>query len=311
VATQEEKPAERELWTGYLVAPVETAAVSNVSVGKLLASVFRGWRVWLVTGIVGGVLGVVLALSMTPIYRAAAVVAIDTQAAESLGSGLFGGQLSGLAGLAGLSLGGSNRRLEYIAVLESRALADQFIAENDLKVQFFEKQWDPKEKRWTSKKVPTADDAYRFFSEGVCRIDEDRRTGLITVSMEWRDRAAAARWANLYVQKANELLRKRAMQEASSSLEFLDRELAKASTVEIRNAMYQLVESQKKQQMLATVREDYIFHTIDPAVIADQKRFVRPKRALIVAACGIAGGLLGVAFVLFRDRRSYLANDKK
>jgi uncharacterized protein involved in exopolysaccharide biosynthesis len=310
VTPQENNVPGRELWTGYLVAPAESAAAS-IPIGQLLATILRGWRIWLVTGFCGGVLGVVLALTMTPIYRSVAVAAIDAQAADSLGSGLFGGQLSGLAGLAGLSLGGSNRRLEYIAVLDSRALADQFIAENNLKLRFFADRWDDKAKRWTSKKIPTADDAYRYFSGRVRRVDEDRRTGLITVTIEWRNRVEASRWANQFVQRANDLLRSRALQETRSSLEFLDRELAKASTVEIRNAMYQLVEAQKKQQMLATVREDYIFHIIDPAVIADEKHFVKPKRMLIATACGFAGGILGVAIVLWRDRRFAKANDKK
>lgn len=310
MTTEDNNGPGRQVWTGYLVAPAEQVS-STVPVAQLFASVLRGWRIWLLTGIVGGVLGLVLAFQMTPIYRAVSVVAIDAQASESMGSGLLGGQLSGLAGLAGLSLGGSNRRLEYISVLDSRVLADQFIAENGLKFLFFADHWDAVQKRWTAKKIPSDDDAYLYFSERVKRIDEDRRTGLLTVSIEWKDRQAAARWSKLYVQRANDLLRKRAMQEATSSLEFLDRELAKATTIEIREAMYQLVEAQKKQQMLATVREDYIFHIIDPAVVADEDRFVRPKRLLIAAACAFAGGILGIAFALYRDRRSFQVNDKK
>jgi predicted phage terminase large subunit-like protein len=139
---------------------------------------------------------------------------------------------------------------EYISVLDSRVLASQFIEENELKYQFFADKWDAQKKQWTSKKIPTDDDAYRFFAEQVKGVDEDRRTGLVTVSMEWKDRHGAARWANLYVTRANDLLRARAMQEAKSSLEFLDRELANAGTIEIREAMYQLVEAQKKQQEL-------------------------------------------------------------
>jgi uncharacterized protein involved in exopolysaccharide biosynthesis len=310
VTTPDDNAAGRQLWTGYLVAPVEPAT-SSIQIGVLLADILRGWRIWLVTAVLGSALGVALALYMTPIYRSVAVAAIDAQGADSLGGGLLGGQLTGLAGLAGLSLGGSNRRLEYIAVLDSRALADRFIAENNLKLQFFAKDWDAKARRWTSKKIPSDDDAYRFFTDRALFVDEDRRTGLITVAIEWRDRVAAARWANQFVQRANDLLRVRAMQEASSSLEFLDRELAKASTVEIRNAMFQLVEAQKKQQMLATVREDYIFHIIDPAVVADEDRFVRPKRSLVAAGCGFAGGVLGVAIVLLRNRRPSKVNDQK
>lgn len=308
---QEDNPAGRQLWTGYLVAPAEPQS-SSVDVGKLIGSIMRGWRVWLAMGFIGGVLGVGLGFLIKPIYRSAAVVAIDPQAAEGLGSGLLGGGgLSGLAGLAGISLGGANRRLEYIAVLDSRVLADRFIAENNLKYLFFAERWDSKAKRWTSKKVPTDDDAYRYFSTVVRSVDEDRRTGLITVSMQWRDRVAAERWTNLYVKRANDLLRNRAMQEANSSLAFLDRELVNAGTVEIRQAMYQLVEAQKKQQMLATVREDYIFHIIDPAVVADEDRPVKPKRALIAAACAFAGGVLGVAIVLYRNRRRSAATVEK
>ncbi len=306
MTTQDDKDGGRQLWTGYLVAPVETASAS-VPVGRVFTSMFRAWRIWMFTGFIGGIIGVAIALSMTPIYRAAATVSIESQGPDSLGAGLLGGQLSGLAGLAGLSLGGGNRRLEYIAVLKSRALADIFIAENGLKVQLFAEHWDAASKRWTSKKIPSDEDAYRFFSGHVCRLDEDRRTGLVTVSMEWKDRVAATRWANRYVQRANDLLRARAIQEANSSLAFLDRELAKSATVEIREAMYQLVEAQKKQQMLATVREDYIFHIIDPAVVPDPERRVKPKRSLIAGACGFAGFIFGIAIALYRDRKSFQA----
>ena len=310
MASDEQTTGGRQLWTGYLVAPADTPT-SSVAVGKLIGDIFRGWRIWLLTGFIGGLSGVGLAFLMKPVYQSAAVVSIDAQAADGLGSGLLGGGLSSLAGLAGISIGGANRRLEYIAVLDSRVLADQFIRENNLKYVFFADKWDAKAKRWKTDKIPTDDDAYRYFSGAVKHVDEDRRTGLITVSMNWRDRTAAASWVNLYVQRANDLLRARAMQEATSSLEFLDRELVKAGTVEIRQAMYQLVEAQKKQQMLATVRKDYIFHIIDPAVVADEDRFVKPKRPLIAAACAFAGGVLGVAIVLLRNRRRAPNHDPK
>jgi uncharacterized protein involved in exopolysaccharide biosynthesis len=306
---EDEITSGRQLWTGYLVAPVERTS-SSIAVRELLVRVLRAWRVWLITGFIGGLVGVGLAFLITPIYRCAAVVSIDTQSVDPVGSGLLGGQLTGLAGLAGLSLGGNNRRMEFIAVLESRSLADQFISENNLIYDFFADRWDAKAKRWTSKRPPSKEDAYRFFAERIRGVDEDRRTGLITVSMEWRDRFAAARWANLYVQRANELARARAMQEANSSLEFLDRELAKASTVEIRAAMYALMEAQKKHQMLATVRREYIFHIVDPAVVPDEDRYVKPKRPLMALACAFAGGILGLMFALYRAR-SQRANDKK
>lgn len=305
----EENAADRQVWTGYLVAPMERPAL-GVPVGRIMASVFRSWLIWGLMGLLGGIIGVIIALSMTPIYRSTTVVAINSDAADSLGSGLLGGQLGGLAGLAGISLGGSNRRMEYLAMLDSRILADQFIAENQLKFVFFAKDWDAARNKWASQKVPTDEEAYQYFNEKVRDVSEDRRTGLVTVSMESTDPDASARWANEYVQRANDLLRQRAVTEAASSLEFLDRALTNASTIEIRQAMFQLVEAQQKQQMLATVRHEYIFHTIDPAKAPDPENFVRPKRMLIATAGGFLGGGLGLAFVLYRDRRSFQTNGK-
>jgi uncharacterized protein involved in exopolysaccharide biosynthesis len=306
----QEAPPDRQLWTGYLVAPLERPA-SSVPVGLIVASVFRSWPIWGSAGVLGGIIGVILALSMTPIYRATTVVAINSEAADSLGSGLIGGQLGGLAGLAGISLGGSNRRMEYLAMLDSRILADQFIAANQLKYVFFAKDWDAANNRWTSKKAPTDEAAYQYFTEKVRIVSEDRRTGLVTVSMQSSDPVAAARWANEYVRRANDLLRERAVTEASSSLAFLDRELANASAIEIRQAIFQLVEAQQKQKMLATVRDEYIFHTIDPAKDPDPENFVKPKRTLIATGCGLVGGVLGLAIALYRDRRSFQIGSKK
>jgi len=303
---QDDSHRGRPMFTGYLIEPTEPPKAS-VPIAKLIGVIFQGWRVWLITGFIGGVIGVALALSMEREYRSSAVVSIDTQEA-SLGSGLSG-QLSGIASLAGLSLGGVNRRLEYLAVLQSRALADQFIREKNLKILFFAKSWDEKNKRWTSKKIPSDDDAYRYFSSRVCSIDEDRRTALVTISMQWQDRVAAANWASLYIQRANDLLRARAMQEATSSLEFLDRELVKASSIEIRQSMFQLVEAQKKQQMLATVRKDFIFHIIDPPVVSAEDKYVSPRRRLIAVTCAFFGGAIGIAIVLFRGRRKLMVNE--
>jgi LPS O-antigen subunit length determinant protein (WzzB/FepE family) len=52
--------------------------------------------------------------------------------------------------------------------------------------------------------------------------------------------------------------------------------------------------------MLASVRQDYAFRTLDPALPPDVDAYVKPMRALIVALGLLLGGVLGTGFVLLR-----------
>ena len=88
------------------------------------------WRWRYVVGGLGllfAIVGVAVALTRTPIYRAD-VLLMPRQQEESIGgiTSLMG-QFGGLASLAGLSLGGANDSEEAIAYLQSRQLTEMFI----------------------------------------------------------------------------------------------------------------------------------------------------------------------------------------
>jgi hypothetical protein len=36
-----------------------------------------------------------------------------------------------------------------------------------------------------------------YFQRSICLVTEDKRTSLVTVSIEWKDRKVAADWAKL------------------------------------------------------------------------------------------------------------------
>ena len=60
----------------------------------------------------------------------------------------------------------------------------------------------------------------------------------------------------------------------------------------MQTIFYQLIEEQTKTIMLANVRKDYVFKTIDPAIIPEEKD--KPKRALIVILGTMLGGMLSI-----------------
>jgi hypothetical protein len=101
----------------------------------------------------------------------------------------------------------------------------------------------------------------------------------------------ASRWANDFVGLANNLLRERAIQESTRNIEFLNKQLAQTTVVEIQHVMYQLIENETKNLMLAHGRLEYAFTVVDPAV-PPELRF-SPRRTLMVISGLFIGGFLG------------------
>ena len=141
----------------------------------------------------------------------------------------------------------------------------------------------------------------------VRRISRDAASGLVTMSIDWKDPNKASDWANGMIQAVNLHLRSRAVVEAEKSIEFLNTELSRTSAVEARSAMFSLMETQIQKIMLANVREEYAFRVIDPAAPAELDNFVKPNRPLL-AVLGLAIGIIMAAVLaLFLAVREALA----
>lgn len=274
------------------------------------------WRVvmnykWLILAItlVTTSLATAAAFLMTPIYRVEVLLA---PVAEEKGGALssLAGEFGGLAALAGVNISsGGSGKYETIAFLQSRAFAETFIRENNLFTVFFEKKWNPENKTWkvdNPDAIPTMGQAFSLFDNKIRFVSEDKKTGLVTLAIEWRDRELAAQWAADLVQRINQTMRERVIAEAEKSLHFLHQELQKTSVVEVQQSIYKLIEGQTKTMMLANVREEYAFKVIDPPTVPDESQFAKPKRPLFIVVGFIFGGMLGL-FVVF----TYTAFRKK
>jgi hypothetical protein len=243
---------------------------------------------------------------MTPKYRAE-VVMVPVKADDSRAAlASMVGQLGGLASLAGVSLGGGGNKDEYLQYLQSNAFTARFIEDEKLLPVLFADRWDANNNRWDvddPADVPTLADGVRLFERSVRAVQEDRRTGVVTLAVVWKDRELAARWANLLVERVNRDLSERAIAESDASVRYLEGELAKTSVLELRDSIYRLIENQIKTVMLANVRQEYAFKVIDPAVAPDVDDVVRPKKLAMILIGGVFGGAIGLLLVLWRLRR--------
>jgi uncharacterized protein involved in exopolysaccharide biosynthesis len=166
----------------------------------------------------------------------------------------------------------------------------------------FAGKWDPAKKGWkvSGRRIPTFADACRYFDDKIRRVSQDRKTSIVTLSIDWYDRAGAADWANKLLNRLNSAMRQRAMAEADESISVLQERLRSASVVSLQQALAQLLESQIRQRTVATVREDYVFRVIDPAVIPDDDDVVFPRMKVLLPLGALTGLVLAGLLVTIR-----------
>jgi len=290
------KPPSGEEWQ----APIPAYVILKTPFGQPapsfgITSGFIRYR-WFITAImlITTALSGALAFYLPPVYRATVLIHPVTQKQGKSPLRGLAARLGGLAALSDLGQEGNGTRQESLAVLRSRHFTLRFMREEKLLPLLFEERWDKEKKRWIDEPdggAPSDWEAYERFDQEVRRIAENHSTGLVTLSIDLKDRDAAARWANLLVERVNRHLKEKAIEEANKSLEYLNRELDKTNVVEIRNMIYKLMEIQINRIMLANVREEYAFEIIDPAVPPDEDHYVSPRPGVLLAS-GIMGGLL-------------------
>src|SRR5262249_21351563 len=142
-----------------------------------------------------------------------------------------------------IDLGSGTGKDEAIAVLKSRQFTETFITERNLLPQLYPDLWDSKAQRWIDpEKVPTMGGAYQRFDQKIRSVSTDNDTGLVTLEILWRDPKQAADWANDLVRRLNQRTRDRAVKQSQDSLDYLNEQLNKTDIMEIRTAVFGLIE---------------------------------------------------------------------
>ena len=247
-------------------------------------------------------------VATTPkVYRVQAVLAPATPNDLTGDLGALAG-FAGLAGLAGVRSPGETDVNVAIATLMGRKFTEDFVKAEALLPVLFADRWDSANGAWRGT-PPSLSDAYRLFDKGGLRkLLQDKRTGLITIQIHFRDGAVAARLLQRMIARVNQQLRSRAIQEADASVAILNKEVAATSAVEMKQAIYGLIEGQLKLSTLARVREDYALRVIDPPVIPDANDYVAPRRAMILASAVVIGFCLSITAVLLLSLLSGLSS---
>jgi uncharacterized protein involved in exopolysaccharide biosynthesis len=245
---------------------------------------------------------------VTKTYTASVFVAPSSEDADIGG---LAKQFSGIAGLAGGGPASGGKAERNLAILKSRAFTETFLRDSNFEAAVRARKGLRTWLGMAPRKTYSDDDLFRIFDQRVRQITVDSHTGFATITIEWSDPKLAADWGNSLVAMANARIRQKAIDEANRTLKFLDDEMAPAQVIELRQAISSLMASQMKTKMLATVRPEYAFTVLDPAVAAPLDRYTIPNRPLDLAAGAAAGLLVGLLFAVRRLRAAQRSTLRK
>ena len=281
---------------------VQDDEINLLDLWKILAECKR---LILITTVLTTLIALLSAFFMTPVYRAETLLA-PVQHEQRGGLSAMASQFGGLASLAGIDVGsaGGSGLDEAIALLNSREFTNKFIREEKLLPILFEQEWDADSKKW-HEKAPTEWSAYESF-DSMRSVNIDKKTGLVTLAIEWKEPNQASEWVNRLVQRINAKLRNEATLKSDKSIQYLNDELKKTSIIEVKQSIYKLIEAQTKNKMLANTQDEYAFRVLDQAVAPEEQ--IQPQRELIVVIGFILGVMLSIFLAFFLK---FIKNQKK
>ncbi len=291
----------------------------GIDLGELFAVLWSGKVKIMVITAVFAVGSVIYALSIPNQYKATALLAPAQSNNGDLSSAL--GQLGGLASLAGVSIGGGDSSESQIAqeIMKSWSFVETFISDNDLAVEVYaangwskgsnelqinQDAYNTATNEWLIEDSdgnlapPTSWQLFKKFS-GMLSVSEDKKSGLVSVSIEHYSPQIAKEWLDMYVASINEHMQARQVAKVSNNIDYLEAQINKTPIAEMREVFYTIIEEQTKNKMVAEASPDYAFVAVSPSMVPEQKS--QPKRALICILGTLLGGTLSVLLVFLNQ----------
>lgn len=295
----------------------DTQYEDEIDLKELFSVLWAGRKKIIAITVLFAFISVIFALSLPNQYRAITLLA-PAQSDSSDLSGALGG-MGGLASLAGVNIGGGESSESQIAqeILKSWSFIESFITKNDIAVEVYAVQkwtrgsnelqiddelYDAETKTWLIENGETGEmgppsswKLFKSFNERL-EVSEDKKSGLVTVSIEYYSPQIAKQWLDMYVAAINAHMQQRQVEKVSNNINYLQVQIEKTSIAEMREIFYNIIEEQTKNKMVAEASPDYAFLVVSPSMVPEEKS--QPQRALICVLGTLLGGMLSVLLVL-------------
>ncbi len=236
-------------------------------------------------------------------------------------------QFSGLASMAGIDLGdeSANRKQEVLAIMTSKDFLASFIDKYDLMPYIIAGNgWDMNtnsisydnsiyrinDGSWVRKKkkyrnvVPSLFEGQEEFLKNNLRISENRKNGLINVSVISHSPLLSRQILLDLIDHINSEIKSQDLEQSNKSIKFIDEQIEQTEIIELKDLFYRLKEEQLKKIMLAETKQEYILKTVDKAYLPEKPSF--PNRLFFYLSGLFLGFCTSVLYIIF-----LAAKDKK
>lgn len=290
---------------------------NEISIKDLFGILWKGKFFISAATFLASFIAIIYSLNLPNIYSSNALIAPmrENQSANSLSA------YSGLASLAGINLNGTSNKDTTYALETLRSLKffeEILIEEINLEDLMAVKKWDRQnnkiiyddkifnvvEKKWVRKvslprfPKPSSQEAHKHFLGSFFGIYQDKDSGLITLTIRHQSPVLAKIWLDQIIVKINQALRQQSKNEVENAINFLNQQISKTSFTETRQALASVLQNEIEKLMLIEASEDYVFKTIDPAYIPEERS--TPNRSLIIILGSFFGFLIGSLIIISR-----------
>ena len=295
----------------------DTQYDDEIDLRELFGVLWAGSRKIIAITAVFAFVSVIYALSLSDQYKATVLLAPAQSDSSDLSGAL--GQLGGLASLAGVDIGSGESSESQMAqeIMKSWSFIDVFIAENNISVEVYAAEgwsrgsnelqidddiYDAETKTWLVENDNTGEVGqpsswvlFEAFSERLV-VSENKKSGLVSVSIEYYSPQIAKQWLDMYVAAINAHMQQRQMEKVTNNINYLQAQIEKTSIAEMREVFYTIIAEQTKNKMVAEASPEYAFVAVSPSMVPEEKS--QPERAFICIIGTLLGGILSVLLVL-------------
>ena len=257
------------------------------------------------------ILSVFIALSLSPIFTSTIVLKSVQENEPSFSTGL--GMLGGLANISGsLGLNPDEEAILAMKHATSKDFFQKLYADNDFKKNIMaydsyspnerlnlydQTIFDSKSNKWLFE--PIFLNAHKRFTTQHMKIFQEKVGGFVNISIEHKSPIIAKEWAELMFRELNKYMKEIEEQKINQEVTYLNDELNKTSSSELRRVISQLLENKIQKQMYANISDDYIFEVVDSPYIPHERS--RPSRAFICIMLTALGFLISCLIVFVLD----------
>lgn len=262
---------------------------------------------------IGATFSVFYAISIPDTYKSEATVLVETNDSDATGMS----QYSGLASMAGISLGGSstNRKDEILHTMISRKFINEFVKNRDILIPLFAFEalglnketytidneiFNKTKNSWvdgafkTKDGNPSQQDIFNTFTDHL-KIEEDFSTGFITISIIHESPVLSDQWLKWFIEDVNMHVKSYDMNQSEKALNYLEEKLLDSNIPDINKVLISMTQEEIRKMMLINIREEYILRTIDPSILPLKK--IAPSRASLCITITATSFILSILLV--------------